>query len=155
MRVTGLLMLLLLSQPNLIQAQPDSLEKSFTQLIQAKTLKCVWEKGMVSEWKEGLAVVNKSKMKEFTFDAIDLKKGTARFIANAGAGDVIVLTSAAGIVFIEQTGQGNYSFTTVYSQKADDMEFRETFYAVHSRHMNLFLSTPLSSQYYGKCMIWE
>ena len=154
MKVAGFVMLLLLSHPNLVQAQLDQSDESFTHLIQAKTFKCVWEKGMVSEWKGGLAVVKETKMKEFTFDAIDHKKGTARLIANDGAGDVVMITTIAGIVFIEQTGMGNFSFTTVYAQKADTMEPRESYYAVHSRHMNMFFDKTLSSQYYGKCMIW-
>jgi hypothetical protein len=157
MKIAGLIMLFLLSHPNLIQAQADQLEKSFTKLIQAKTLKCVWEKGVSSKWKEGLAVIEESKMAGFTYDSIDLQKGMARFIANAGAADIMVITSMTGIVFIEQTGSGNNTFTTVYSLKADPIDFmepRETFYAVHSRHMNFFSNTPISSQYYGKCMIW-
>jgi hypothetical protein len=115
MKVAGFVMLFLLSSPNLIQAQPDQLEESYTQLIQAKTLKCTWEKGMISKWKDEVAVVKETKMPEFTFDSIDLKKGTARLIANVAAGDVLVISTIAGLTFIEETERGNFAFTTIYS----------------------------------------
>jgi hypothetical protein len=38
------------------------------------------------------------------FDAIDLKKRTARIISNQGATDVVAITTLTGITFIEQTG---------------------------------------------------
>jgi len=153
MKVAGFLLALLLFYPDITKAQID--EESFKQLIQAKTLKCVWDKGKISTWKNGHIIIEDEKMKGFTFDSIDYEKGTARLIANVSAGDVSAMLTIGGITFMEQTKMGSVMFTTVYTQKSESMELRETFYAVHSRHVNAFIAKPISTQLYGKCMIWD
>jgi hypothetical protein len=85
------------------------------------------------------------------FDSIDLQTKTARLIGNAGAGDVSILLGVSGLTFIEQTGAGNFSFTTIFPfYKQNTTEF----IAVTSRHMNL-IKYLLPFQYHGTCKVWE
>lgn len=127
-------------------------------LITAKTLKFIPLKSCTANWKKGnpkLLVDNDVTDKEFPpliFDAIDLKKRTARIIGNQGATDVVAITTLTGITFIEQTGAGNLNYTTVFFSC---VEGTEDYIAVHSRHLDLLVSTPLPSQLHGICKIWE
>ena len=130
----------------------------FNKLITAKTLKFIPLKSCTADWKKGnpkLLVDNDVTDKEFPpliFDAIDLKKRTARIIGNQGAIDVMVILTLTGITFIEQTGAGNLNYTTVFFSC---VEGTEDYIAVHSRHIDLLVSTPLPSQLHGICKIWE
>jgi hypothetical protein len=131
----------------------------YNDLINAKTIRCYWGKGAVAEsgtiGRNAKIKINNwsSKPEESlaTFDSIDLNKGTARFIANAGAVDVTALASDKGITFIEMTPSGGVNMTTVY---AFNVKNSTKLAVVHSRHIWL-LWTPLPSQYYGEAEIIE
>jgi hypothetical protein len=131
---------------------------SDSKLIDAKTLKFFPLKSCTAEWEKGspkLLVDNDVTDKEFPpliFDSIDIKKRTARLIGNQGAGDATVIANLTGITFIERTRVGNFNFTTVFFSC---VEGTEDYIAVHSRHINLLVGTPLSSQMHGICKIWE
>jgi hypothetical protein len=128
--------------------QPD---EGFTDLMQAKSLQCEFGEGYAVSWKSGKPQFESGSMGTVTtFDSIDLKKGTARVIANAGAGDVIVIPTASGLNFMEKTDSGNLVFTTVFYHYASPDIPR--YVAVTSRHMDMF--GPFPSQYHGTCKIW-
>jgi hypothetical protein len=87
------------------------------------------------------------------YDAIDLKQGTARFLAKGGATTVSVHATAAGVTFIEETGMGNLVIGTVF---ATYQPRTMAFIMVLSRHISFFsFGTPLPSQYHGTCLVWE
>ena len=128
-------------------------DKPFKILTSAKSLKCFLSVGTFCRWKDGHAKAEIAKeTMELIFDSIDVSKGKARMIGNQGATDVFVSATPSGITFIEQTGQGNINFTTVFFEKVD--EYSNEFKVVHSRHIWL-LNGALPSQYYGNCRVWE
>lgn len=85
---------------------------------------------------------------ELIFDQVDLKKGTARLIGNAGSEDVTVFSGSESITFIERTGTGNLQVTAIYMAQERDRRFK----AVHSRHTAILGGIPIASQMYGACL---
>lgn len=128
----------------------------FLVLLNAKSIKCYWDKGATANWIKGtpeIKIEQWNPLKEDSyviFDSIDIKTGTARAIAQ-GAGDVMVLTTAKGITFIEQTPSGNLSIVTVFATYENNSN---KFIAVMSRHMDM-PQTPFPQQYYGTAEILE
>jgi hypothetical protein len=129
-------------------------EDAFQRLSTAKSLKCQLGRGAVGDWKTGKLIVREDTFDvTLHFDAINLKARTARFIANAGAGDVSVALTAAGLTFIEETGMGNLAIATVFAQYQKNTR---DFIVVYSRHLSFFeFGSPLPSQYHGTCKVWE
>jgi hypothetical protein len=129
-------------------------DNAFDRLLAAKSLKCQLGEGAVGDWKGGKLTVRKDTFGiTVFFDGIDLTQGTARVIANGGAGRVSVHTTAAGVTFIEQTGWGNLVISTVF---ADYHPKTRQFILVMSRHLSFFsFGSPLPSQYHGTCQVWE
>jgi len=97
-----------------------------------------------------------------------MNKATARVIGNAGAFDVIVLSTPGGLTFVEQ-GQRpieGVTFTTVFDSpiKVDtplaeraqrpNLGSSPAFIAVSSRHLNI-VGTVSPSQWHGACRIVE
>ena len=127
-------------------------DEIFERLMSAKSLKCEFGSGAFADWKGSKVKVKKDNFDAtILYDSIDLKTGKARMIANAGAADVIVLASSAGLTFIEETTMGNLFFTTVF---ADYAKGSLDFIVVTSRHMK-FINEPLPSQYHGTCKVIE
>ncbi len=127
-------------------------DEIFDRLMNAKSLKCKFGPSAFADWKGSKVKVRKDKFDAtVTYDSIDLKTGKARMTADAGAADVIVLASADGLTFIEETTLGNFSFTTVF---ADYAKGTLDFIVVTSRHEK-FINEPLPSQYHGTCKILE
>ena len=129
-------------------------DKIFARLLAAKSLKCQLGEGAVGDWMDGKLTVRKDTLGiTVYYDAIDLKQGTARFIANGGSGRVIVHTTAAGLTFVEETSAGNLVISTVFA--AYQLQTM-AFIMVFSRHLSFFsFGTPLPSQYHGTCLVWE
>ncbi len=141
-------MTMLLGAEQVLAQAPDA----FKQLLAARSLKCMYGPGSVADWEGGrlkLRLVDGGQP-EAHFDSIDLPKQTARLISNIGATDVKVLLSLSGISFLEETGSGNFNFTTVFAESSSEGGF----IVVTSRHVNL-LSRPLVSQYHGTCKVWQ
>lgn len=115
------------------------------------TFRCSFGPGASANWDSGSVSVLRgnfgSPNVSVTFDAIDLVAGTGRLIGNAGASDIVVLASGAGLTLIESTDTGNYVFTTIFADKA---KASGEFIAVMSRHMS-FDGRPFPSQYHGTC----
>lgn len=123
-------------------------------LLNAKTLRCTFAIGSSADSKSGSlkpSIVNEKMA--ITFDSIDLRKGTARGIGEAGASNEIATMTPKGITFIEKTDSGNYVFTTVFAQGGQDASGR--FLAVMSRHMEMMgtIGTIVVSQSYGACEV--
>ena len=85
------------------------------------------------------------------FDSIDTKRGTARIVGNAGAGDIAVLRTVDGLTFIEETLLGTVNVTTVLARP---LESTNRLVAVMSRHITSF-GGPFPSQWHGTCRILE
>lgn len=81
------------------------------------------------------------------FDRVDVRKGTARMIGNAGAEDITVQGASGLLHFLEVTSSGNLVTTTLFlTSRRESGEVR----AVMSRHM-LMIGTVIVSQNYGTC----
>jgi hypothetical protein len=125
-------------------------ETAFDSLLKAKSLRCTFTIGSAANSKTG--ILKPSIVKEdmtIVFDSIDLRKGTARGVGEAGASNEIAAMTPTGMTFIEQTGSGNYVFTTVFAEEQDPSE---RFLAAMSRHMQM-IGTIIVSQYYGACQV--
>ncbi len=141
-------MTMLLGAAQALAQEPNA----FKELLAARSLKCVYGPGSVADWESGrlkLRLVD-GGLAEAHFDSIDLQKKTARLISNVGATDVEALLSLSGISFLEETGSGNFNFTTVFAESSSEGGF----IVVTSRHVNL-ISAPLVSQYHGTCKVWQ
>jgi hypothetical protein len=115
------------------------MEKPFERLLQAQTLKCTFDNFNGAN---------------FFYDSIDLKYGTARVIGNMGAGGLIVVAGVYGLTFIERFIErfpSGLSITTVF---ADCKQGTRKLIAVLSRHVALF-GSPIPSQFYGTCVVWQ
>lgn len=150
MRHSLSLLLTMLSLYGAAYAAEDTLER----LAKAKSLKCQLGRGAVGDWKTGKLIVREDTFDvTLHFDAINLKARTARVIANAGAEDVSVALTGAGLTFIEETGMGNLAIATVFAQYQKNTR---DFIMVYSRHLSFFeFGSPLPSQYHGICKVWE
>ena len=116
--------------------------------------KCTFGPGSAANWDTGKVKIDPANFGDpsvtIHFDSIDPKAGTARMISNAGSSNVVTLSTGAGVTLIEQTGTGNLSFTTIFSQKP---KRSSDFVAVMSRHIDT-PTGPFPSQYYGTCAPW-
>jgi hypothetical protein len=118
------------------------------------SFKCTFGPGAVGNWDAGSVKIDRGNFGNPTvvlhFDNVDPTAGTGRLIGNAGSSDLVVLTSGAGLNFIERTGSGNFVFTTIFRAKARGSN---DFIAVMSRHMET-PTGPFPSQYHGTCAAW-
>lgn len=120
-----------------------------SELSNAKSLKCEFAINASADWPKDQPQPKVSKGQNFGFhiDSIDVDKGTARIIGNAGSADLSVILGK-GLHFLEVTPGGSLNVTTVYSA-----EVNAKFKAVHSRHVRSV--GPLPSQHYGFCQLWR
>jgi len=86
------------------------------------------------------------------FEAINLKKKTAKVVTRDYSADVSLFLTPSGLFFIETTGVGNVIMTAVFPRYQKGTRH---FIAVTSNHIYLPDSTPLSSQHHGTCKIME
>ena len=87
-----------------------------------------------------------------TYDNIDLTKGSARIIANAGASDLMAWMDHQGSLWLlERAPSGNEVITTVYPMYA---EGTNEFVVLESRHT---FTGPIAvgSNAYGTCKVWQ
>lgn len=147
MQKTGfILFLVLLGFLTSAYAQEDVMKK----LLSSRSLKCTFQHGSTAKWKDGrLKMETDRSTATIHFDNIDLQNKTARSIGNIGASDEILIVTASGITFVEQTAFGNLVFTTVFPY----LNKEGNFIAVTSRHMDMV--GPLPSQYHGACKKWD
>ncbi len=112
------------------------------------TYRCDFGPGTQASWDHGEPTIKSADhgAGDVVFDSIDTSAGTARFIGNSGAVDIVVVMSGAGLTFVETTGLGNLVFTTIFWSKAGATD---RLVAVTSRHMDI--NGPFPSQYHGTC----
>ncbi|MBV8405465.1 MAG: hypothetical protein JO203_14855 [Gammaproteobacteria bacterium] len=86
------------------------------------------------------------------YDNIDVDKGTARVIGNAGAGDLVVWLDRLGSLWLlERTPGGNEVVTTVVPMYAEDTN---EFVVLESRHT--FTGPIVTGETdYGTCKVWD
>ena len=88
-----------------------------------------------------------------TYDDIDLARGTARIIANAGAADLKAWIDRQGTLWlIERTPMGYEVVTTVYPMYAEGSS--DEFVVLESRH-SFTGPIAVASTAYGTCKIWQ
>ena len=120
-------------------------------LVNTRSWRCDFPTAAVTDWLEERAepeVITQNFT--ITIDNVDAANGTARIIGDTGASDLIVVSGAGVLHFLEGTGSGNMNVTTIFNASTPASQLK----AVHSRHV-LILGDPLPSQAYGYCRPWE
>jgi hypothetical protein len=116
-----------------------------------KSWKCDFPLAASSDWQKDEPLPElKKQMFSFNIDSVDTQGKKARMIGNAGSDDVDVLFGADVLHFLEVTPIGNLNVTTIFASAVKSGKFK----SVHSRHVNL-IGSPLPSQAYGFCQVWE
>jgi hypothetical protein len=119
-------------------------------LYYARTIRCDRFRGTVATWGETRASTSPDTSgPTLVFDQIDLAKGTARFVGNAGTSDVTVQATRSGLLITEMTAIGTPQVTFIYNISH---ETAGTYLVTHSRHTSL-PGSPLPSQYHGVCRV--
>ena len=126
-----------------------------SKLLEARSLRCTFQTGNRfsvngSGFKASEAEFGE-KGQVLMLDSINVKERTARVIGNQGASDLMVFLAGNGLNFIEVPGS-TVSFYTVFTVPTGTPG---EFYAVNSRHTNMFDMSIVPQQYPGKCKIWE
>jgi hypothetical protein len=146
MRIHSVVVWVIAAASTIAYGQNDSM----SQLRTARSLKCRFGEGISTVWTGGQPKTSNARFEQDVhFDAIDLKKQTARLIGNAGSNDVEALQTEIGVSFIE-TAPSVVDVTTVFGVYGKDRDFL----AVDTRHVT-FLGTSMAEQYYGSCRIWQ
>jgi hypothetical protein len=108
---------------------------------------CFFNSGVFSAPENGQLVSAKAHdTMALTYASIDPERGTAQMVANAGAADVAFIEGRDAIHFLEITGAGYLTVTTVYTS----VDREGGFYASHMRHVGTG-SEPMISHYLGTC----
>lgn len=128
------------------------LERSQMSVWPVRSLRCIFSDGYTAAWNASGDVTLQANAwsgspEPVFFDNINAPSGTARFIGNVGATDVLVIPSVRNVVFLERTPAGNLVMTTVYGGPRDGNWFP----AVMSRHLTL-IDSPIASSYHGRCL---
>lgn len=115
----------------------------FTGAVRAdtQTFECVYLKQ--ASLNDGEVETNNTDFK-LSF-IVDKSEKQAYILGNNGSSKVLDIPNVGGITFVEVTGTGNVSTTTI----ADNLQ------SVHSRNtiMSLGKTELIPSQYYGKCIL--
>jgi hypothetical protein len=121
-------------------------------LQRAKSLRCTYT-AAVAHWirVSGHTVEQTNDKSTATYDAINLTKGTARIIANQGAGDLDAWWGGGSLWLSERTPVGNLVVTTVFPQYAPGTN---EFVVLESRH-SFVGTTALGESTYGTCKVLE
>jgi len=134
-----------------IQDSPEQYRQARKVLDEARSLRCEFPSGSFVDVGDPRLARHEGPGAEVTFDAIDRRRGRARIVAKAGAGDVSVFTGATALTFLELSQTGNPLVTVVFPQ------FRagtRKLLAVDSEHIYAMGGTTVG-QYYGTCTILE
>lgn len=119
-------------------------------LASAQALNCSFSSYTVGGWKDGAPyAVTASDDLAFTITIIKARKGPrAQITGPGGAIEATLVSTPTGLNVIEQTPQGNFTLTTVFTGSGVDGRFL----AVHSRHVDLGKGAS-PQQHYGTCQI--
>lgn len=138
--------------PLMLLLAPAALAQTVQELplVSVKSWKCEFPSLAVADWaQDEPAPALKEQTFSFHIDNVDVPAGKACIIGNAGSADLVVLSGAGALHFLEITPTGNLNITTIFSAVAGPDRLK----AVHSRHVLLFY--PFPSQAYGYCRPWE
>jgi len=119
-------------------------------LTAVRRLRCTFAVRATANWDGGTPTVRlPTDTMSFDFDTIDTVKKTARMVGPAGAVDVTVVGSLAGLTFLETTQAGNTFMTSVVPWTTPAGELA----AGYARHLIVTSSDgpPVFSQSYGSC----
>lgn len=157
-----LLLIALVPGPVSLAAQDSSA------LLEAQTLRCLFETGHMFEWNQGGTVGRTTAIDDtpVIFDRVDHEAGRARVIAMSQAGpqlaDVTVVVFDSGpirgrttyaLTFVEVSPAGSVNMTTVWSP-ADSLSYPAesgSYPAVYSHH--IALDRPIPAQFPGWCRV--
>lgn len=84
---------------------------------------------------------------DFTFTSLNREAQTAQMIGNAGASDVTYWRPEGQMQFLEHTGSGNLTMTSVFASATPGGSMP----AVHSRHIWVGPNNVIVSQMTGSC----
>lgn len=124
----------------------------------ATSFKCSFAGGVFTKIDKGeFKSEDAGKFKDIIFDSIDRKKRKARMIGNQGSTDVASIFMNSALHLIEVTDSGSINTSTIFNpvNPENNTSTKDTFFAVHSRHIAPILSSPMLSQRYGTCEIWD
>jgi hypothetical protein len=122
-------------------------------LRHARGLHCTFTSAVRTWVRQGHRTVDQTHDKSsVVYDNINLDKGTARVIGNAGAVDLIVWLDRLGSLWmLERTPAGNEVVTTVVPMYAEDTN---EFVVLESRHA--FTGPIVTGETdYGTCKVWD
>jgi hypothetical protein len=127
-----------------------------SRLKSARSLRCSFTSSVDTWVRSGHRTIEQTNEKgTATYDNIDIVKGTARIIANGGAGDISVwLDHIPGSLWmIERTLSGNVVVTTVFPMYA---EGTDEFVVLEARHWIAITGQIVVGQdSYGTCRILD
>jgi hypothetical protein len=129
-------------------------EDPVSRLHRARSLRCTFTSEVDTWVRSGRRTIEQTTEKgTATYDNIDLTKGTARIIANAGAGDLSVwLERTFGSLWmLERAPSGNVIITTVFPMYA---EGTDEFVVLEARH-SMAGQIVLRRETFGTCRTLE
>jgi hypothetical protein len=120
----------------------------------ARSMRCTFTSESVTWVRSGHRTIEQTPQKDTaTYDNIDVAKGTARIIANGGAGDLAVWVERTwgSLWMLERTPSGNVVVTTVFPMYA---EGTDEFVVLEARH-SMAGQIVLGQETFGTCRILE
>jgi len=127
-------------------------ENAATRLRQARSLQCTYQSSEGTWVRSGHRTIEEDPDHGTAiYDNIDVTRGSARIIANAGAADLTAWMDRQGSLWlIERTPLGYEVVTTVYPMYADGST--DGFVVLESRH-TFAGSIAVASTAYGTCRV--
>jgi len=131
----------------------SSPEEPGARLHHARSLHCTFTSAVATWVRNGHRSVDQSHDKgSVVYDNINVGKGIARVIDNAGAADLLVWLDGQGSLWmLERTPVGNEVVTTIFPTYA---EGTDEFVVLESRH-SLSGQIVLAETRYGTCRAWD
>ncbi len=134
-------------------------QDSISRLLNAKTIKCYWKKGVLGEYKRGNINIESTRYStdksqaSSVYDNIDIVNKKARMIGSSGTGDEEIITTESSVTFIDRDISGiidKVSMTTIFP----DNHNANSYVCVMSFH-TVVMNTPIPQQYYGTAQILQ
>lgn len=125
-----------------------------SRLRHARSLRCTFTSSVVTWVRSGRRSIEQTNDKgSAQYDNINVAKGTARIIANAGAGDLAVWVegTSGSLWMLERAPSGNVIVTTVFPMYA---EGTNELVALEARH-SMTGQIAFAEETYGTCKVWD
>ena len=117
-------------------------------LADAKSLHCVFQSAIVTNWEAGTYQSRPQKGFSFTIDAISAGRGNAKAVGPGGASHLEMIALSKVRHFLGFTAGGDLNVTSVHGQFARD---EGEILASHSVH--LASEPPRTFQHFGNCRL--